>query len=456
MKNEREDSTILDVIIIGGGLSGLVCGFECQKRKWRFRIIEDSSRVGGALQSVSKNGFILEKGPNTVQLKPGLSTLIEELNLTSEMLLSDPKAPRYIFRRGKLNPIPNGLSSFITSPVLSLKGKLSLILEPFKSRRPVNISEETLESFGKRRLGKDAFNYLLSPFVSGIWAGDSTQLSFDASFPQLKKWEAEYGSLFKGMMKFAKKKKGEKKLPKGLMSFKSGIERLTIKLSENLSGAIRTNSHIKKVSPIETAAGIGWKVETETETIQARKIIFSSPAHQIAPLIQPWDQNLSKVFNEIPYAPIAILHIAATKTEVIKSYPGFGFLIPPLEKMPILGCIFNSNLFDGRAPQDKMLFTVFMGGATNPEVLKNSDLELFNKALFVLEPLMGFRKSPELISITRYAQAIPQYTMGHIQRLKIIQEAETRYQGLKFAGNFRNGISVGDVVENAIQAVNDL
>ncbi len=443
-----------DITIIGAGIAGLACAFFARQRGFSVEILEPSDRPGGVIKSECRNGFLLEFGPNTVLPTNELMDMVEGLDLSSHLLLAHPKIPRYIRMSGQLHEVPMSLKALFKTKLVNFPSVLRLLREPLIPAR-TSSKEESLESFALRRLGRTVYERLLSPYVSGVWAGNPAELSAEGAFPRLVQWEKEYGSLLWGAIKGRKsEKKTGTKVPKGLMSFKNGLETLPIKLAHSFAGHLHLNSErIDITPPIGTTS---WTISTSQGRFNSTSLILALPAYDAASLISSFASQAATALKAIPYAPLAAYHCSIEKSALKHDLNGFGYLVAPSEKSEILGCLWNSSLFEGRAPQSHHLMTVFMGGASHLDMLKKSDERLIQSANETLRQHLPLLKDPALISFLRYEQSIPQYTLGHRERQKKISEMEKTWKGLRCAGNYREGISVGDVVKYSKKVIESL
>jgi protoporphyrinogen/coproporphyrinogen III oxidase len=332
-----------------------------------------------------------------------LMALIENVGLTDQIILANAHLPRYVQWKGALHEVPTNPKAFLKSTLLTSWGKFRLGLEPFVWRGK-NASLETLAQFSRRRIGQEATNRLLAPFVSGVWAGDIETLSANDAFPTLVKWERENGSLLKGML-FSRKQshKSKKKLPKGLLSFPAGLETLTKKCAEKISDELHLNTTVVSVN----REGDLWVIKAGQHELKTKKLALALPADGAADLVQGWARSSARALREIPYASLAVLHMAVKDADVLTIPKGFGCLIAPEENGRVLGCLFNSHLFPGRSPDGSFLLTVYMGGARHPDVISQSHTSLMKEAIHVLQPVLGFIRDPELLRLTRYPHAIP-------------------------------------------------
>ncbi len=434
-------SSHVNVAVLGAGLSGLTAAYYAKRSNQSVRLIEASSRAGGSIRSEKKDGFLLEWGPNTVLPTAEMMDLVHELDLSNQLLLGDPKLPRFIQFNGKLQAVPMTFKSLLKTKLLSNSGRFRLLAEPFIKKSSRN-GDESLLDFAKRRFGPEVAHRLVAPFVCGVWAGDPEQLSAASAFPKLSLWEKNKGSVFWGMV--ADKKSRSRSVPRGLLSFVGGMETLTQSLLKKMEEDTLLNASLTSITP-----EVGrWTLSGPDFQFTADKLILSVPADQAAKLISTFSKESAQALNEIPYAPLAVLHLAVKPSDVKSDLHAFGHLIAPSENLETLGCLYSSSIFSNRAPKDTALLTVFVGGARFPHALDLSDQEILKKAVTALQAVMGLQKHPELLALIRYPRAIPQYTIGHEKRMEVLRQTEEKFP-LRFAGNYVGGISVGDVIRRA-------
>ncbi|MFY9607714.1 MAG: protoporphyrinogen oxidase [Blastocatellia bacterium] len=473
MQNHRS------VVVIGAGLSGLVCGYRLKTLGVDVLLIEKSDRFGGVIQSERIDGFLIERGPNSSQGTEDLMALVEELAITGELVEGDPKAPAYVYFDGKLHAVPSGAGSFIKSNLLSFGGKLRIATEPFVAVRR-EATEESVAAFARRRIGPEAAERLVAPFVSGIYAGDADRLSVQAAFPRLAILETTYGGLIRGT--FAKGREArraresavavlEKAAPtrRRAVSFREGMAFLPNTLARRLGEDLvtgcseirllvsdRGSSRAQEAPGSRTATGtIASEFEVEFTRAGARdrltcdRVIIATPARATSALVANLSDDLSRLLDEIEYPPLAVLSIAYEASAIRVALNGFGFLAAPSEGLNILGCVWNSSLFAGRAPEGKALLTVFIGGARNPGAARLADDELVSTAHSELQRVLGISSEPRVVAITRYERSIPQYNLGHAERVQRIESLPTRVPGLNLIGNYLHGVSTGDCIKEA-------
>lgn len=501
-----------DVVIIGAGLSGLVCAYRLKQIGVDVALLESRERAGGVIRSEVIDGFLIERGPNSAQGSEELLALVDELGITGELIEGDPKAPAFVYFNGRLHPVPMSPPSFIKSDLISFGGKLRMLAEPFIARRK-DEREESVADFARRRIGVQVAERLVAPFVSGIYAGDSEQLSVQATFPRLANLESGYGGLFRGMIakareaKAAKKAvdKSEKPKPrrKRLCSFRAGMGFLTETLAARIGEELITRCSNLKISNLKSEISNGesessnYEIsDVESEEINALKpeasntessdhddlkseisnsrlqsddyhfavsfskadrdeyilckhVIIATPAFVASKLIAPVSLELGRLLDQITYPPLSIVHLAYDKARVGNELKGFGFLAAPGARLKILGCVWNTSLFEGRAPAGQVMMTVFIGGARHMELARLADAELASMAHDELQKILSISGEPHLISITRYDRAIPQYNLGHAERVRKIETIVGKMPGLHIAGNYLHGVSTGDCIKEA-------
>jgi len=437
----------MKTVVIGGGIAGLTAARARQRAGVETLLLERGPEPGGVIRSVRRDGFLLETGPNTVRPTPELLEIVAELALGSELLVSDPRLPRYVDFRGRLHPLPTSPLALLTTRLLSVSGKLGILAEPF--RRSPAPSEESVRDFFTRRLGPEVADRVVAPFVSGIFAGDASRLSAPDAFPALTRWEREAGSVLLGAIRGARSSRRgttrSRARVRGLLSFREGLSTLPRAMARSLGSAFRAGASVDRIGP---AAG-RFAVRDARAEIEADEVILASPAADAANLVRPFAPEAAAALDSIEHPPLAVLHLAWPVAALRRPLAGFGHLVVPDASRRILGAVWSSSLFPGRAPEGQALLTVFLGGARDPETPRLADGRLVDLAVRDLEAEGLVRGAPSLLLATRWERSIPQYTNGHSSRMQALARAEARWPGLKFAGNYRSGISVGDVVKAA-------
>jgi oxygen-dependent protoporphyrinogen oxidase len=433
-------------VVVGAGLSGLAAAHALAERGGDVVVLEAAPRAGGVVRTERRGGFLLELGPNTVRPTPELMRLISQLGLSGEVGFADPRAPRYVDFAGRLHALPGSPGALLASRLLTPAGKLRLLLEPFVRRG--GIEGESVRDFVTRRLGEEAAERLVEPFVGGVFAGDASRLAIESAFPLLSRLERDHGSLLRGMLASARPRQPGPRLPKGLLSFREGLSMLPAALARRLGAALRT-----ACGPVSFSPRAGrWIVADSRAEFEADRVILAVPADAASALVRGFAPDAARALDGIPYPPLAVLHLAWPESALLRPLEGFGHLVAPSPTRRILGAVWSSSLFPGRAPAGQVLLTVFVGGRRDPEALALNDGELVALAARDLESEGLVRGVPEPILVTRWPRAIPQYEGGHAQRLAVLAETERRLPGLRFAGNYRGGIAVGDVIREGLAA----
>jgi oxygen-dependent protoporphyrinogen oxidase len=438
---------MVDTIIVGAGISGLSCAWFLRERGHRIRVLEAGPRPGGTIQSVHQDGFLIEAGPNTTLLRDGpFGELIRALGLEAELLEANRLAKRrYVVQHDRLVALPGSLPAFVASPLFSAGAKLRLLLEPFHRRAR---EEESIAQFVRRRLGPEFLDWVIDPFVSGVYAGDPARLSVRAAVGRIHALEVEHGSLILGALARLLRARASGPMPVGrLISLRDGMHALPQALAGALGGALTCNAEVTAIE----RDGVAWRVRTAQSEHRAEALVLSVPAHRAAALLEPLDSGLAGELAAIHYPPMASVALGFARDAISHPLDGFGVLIPSHARRPTLGALFSSTLFPGRAPDGQVLLTAFMGGARNASVAALDEAEIVRQVLADLTPLLGIHAAPLFKRVRRWLHAIPQYELGHLERLARIDDRLARFPGLHLRANWRDGISVADCVANAAQ-----
>lgn len=431
----------LDTMVVGGGISGLTTAFHLARKGRRVAVLEAAERVGGAIETFSDgDGWRFEMGPNTVlESDPSVSRLLRESGLEGEKITAAPSARRrYLYKGGRLIPLPGGLGGFLTTPIFPASAKLRVLREPWIGKPPKG-TEESIAQFFRRRLGQAFLDYAAGPFVSGVYAGDPERLSARWAMPRMHALEERHGSLIRGVLA------GRKPPARGAMfSFREGLEELPRKISREI-GDVRTGVLCHKVVRTEE----GFRVETSAGPVEAARVVLAVPADVAARLLEEATAGASRLIAEIPYAPVAILSLGFRREAVGHPLEGFGFLAPRKEGVNVLGCLFPSEIFAGRAPAGHVALAAFTGGRTNPDIVGWDDERLASTLLSELRGPLDLRGEPVFQLIRRWPRAIPQYEVGHGRFVERAKEIEQALPGLRFGGNYLGGVSVPDCIRSA-------
>jgi oxygen-dependent protoporphyrinogen oxidase len=437
------------ICIIGGGISGLCAAYRLRKEGFEVVLLEKNNSVGGNIRTEKFDGFLIELGPNSTLVSEHLFELISELGLESEIACANSAAKkRYILKNSALQALPMKIASLIGSRSFSAGAKLRLLKEPFIKSK--SAGDESISEFFARRLGREIVDYAVDPFISGIFAGNPDNLSLKSSFPKLFEMEKTYGSLLKGAIFSPKEKKS--KVPKNVsrtVSFKNGMQTLTDALAGNLGAGVRLNAEVFEIKKTENGK---YKLRTSDEKINAEtfdSVVISTPSFVASRLVKGLDVELSQQLADVYHPPIAVVFTAFKKENIRFDLDGFGFLIPKLERRKILGSLWNSVIFENRAPENFHLLTTFIGGARNAETVEAGEAGLIKIALEELNSILGLSGAPVFAKVKKWEKAIPQYNIGYEKIVDSIEDFKKRNAGIFFCSNFYRGISVSDCIKNS-------
>jgi oxygen-dependent protoporphyrinogen oxidase len=442
--------------IIGGGISGLCAAYRLKKQGVDVTLLEKNNSVGGNIKTEKIDDFLIEYGPNSTLVSEHLFELISELNLTSEIAYANSTAKkRYILKNNILQALPMKIISLVGNKSFSAKAKLRLLKEPFIKSKAA--TDESISEFFSRRLGREIVDYAVDPFISGIFAGNPDNLSIKSAFPKLFELEKNHGSLLKGAIFSPKEKKSRvPKTASRTISFKNGMQTLTDKLAENLGESVRLNVDVFEITKTENGE---YNLCTNDEKINNEafdSVVISTPSFIAAHLIKNFDVELSEQLTNIYHPPIAVVLTAFKKENIKFDLDGFGFLIPKVEQRKILGSLWNSVIFENRAPADFHLLTTFIGGARNAELADNSEEDLIKIALEELNSILGLNGEPIFTRVKKWEKAIPQYNIGYEKITESIENFQIQNAGIFFCSNFYRGISVSDCIKNSALAAEEI
>jgi oxygen-dependent protoporphyrinogen oxidase len=441
------------ICIIGAGISGLASAWQLHQAGNDCTVLEAGERIGGSIRSHQREGFLMEAGPNSIQINSAeIAAFLDSIpNLKGQIIESETAAKkRFLVRAGRVFSVPMGPLQALTTPLFSLGAKLRLLKEPF-IKPALDECEESVADFVRRRLGDEFYNYAIDPLVGGIYAGRPETLSLRYAFPKLYALEQKDGGLIRGALKkiFNADTKKNKSFKKSIISFQEGLETLPNYIAKALGDRVQTSVNLESIKKENNK----WLVACNGKTELYDTVILTVPAHSLKNL--PLDQALSKALeplDTIEYPPVSVLSLGFKRNAIEHPLDGFGVLVPSCEERSILGALFPSSFFKNRAPKDQVLLTIFVGGDRQPE-LCNPELETLTKLVIPeLETLLGVKEPPTICQLDHWPRAIPQYKIGYGKYLKSIQTIEAAHSGLKIAGNYRDGISLSYCLEAAIKA----
>jgi protoporphyrinogen/coproporphyrinogen III oxidase len=443
--------TPFPAIVIGGGISGLTCAYHLQQAGIPVRVLDAGVRPGGLISTQEKDGFRFELGPQSFLSTEPLLNLIDPLGLRNELLYADSRAPRYILIRGQLVPAPFAPPSLLTTPLLGVRTKWRLSTEMFRRTNPPS-TDESIAAFVRRKFGDELLDRLVAPFVSGIYGGDPEKLSLRASFPKLHEFETKYGSVLRGAMKSRPAKSAPRP---GLCSFRDGMETLPRALGARLGDALLSETIVTGTRHGKANGNSSFEVDVtrngHRETLLASAVIMAAPVDAASEILKGVSDKFAAPFARIEYAPVAVVAAGYRREQVRHAGNGFGFLVPRSEGLRVLGTVWNSSLFPGRAPENMACFTSFAGGATDPALCGMSDDEIAEITCTEVGRILGITGPPVTRLVHRYARALPQYNLGHSETVSALEAAASSVPGLFLAGNYLTGPSIGSCVEQANQ-----
>ncbi|HEU4765071.1 MAG TPA: protoporphyrinogen oxidase, partial [Candidatus Eisenbacteria bacterium] len=406
-------------------------------------------RAGGRIRSTCEDGYLVEWAANAVQGTENAAwRLAESVGLADQRVLGRPDAARrYIWRGGRLHRLPLNPAAFFGFTGLSPKARLRVALEPFFANRVKK--EESVHDYAVRHIGEEAASVLIGAVVRGVFAGNSKRLSVDAAFPVMREMERSHRSLVVAMI--ARSKKGGAGRAAGpggraLWSFTRGLESLTDALAARLGDSVRIATPALALERSES----GYVVRTASgDRLDADSVVLAISARAAAALLRPLDAELAKLLGTIEPAGVAVVGLAF-RTDRFRTPPdGYGYLVVPGEELPILGALFESNLFPGRAPEGQTMVRVIMGGADRPDLLTRSDADLAGLAMGALDKTHGLASGPERTWVIRQDASIPQYAVGHMALLADLERRLAASPRLYLAGNGYRGVSVASLTEDA-------
>lgn len=451
----RDSPELLDLIVVGGGPSGLAYGLGAQGAAersgtaLRLAILEAADRPGGWVQTRREGGYTLETGPyGYLDKHPELGQILDRLGLRDQALYPAPAAKnRYVYVRGRLRRMPSGPLSFIFSRILRPRAKLRLLREPWA--RPHPGGDETVAAFATRRLGPEAAEALVVPMFTGIYAGDPDRASLASCFPRMAELERDHGGLFKALWRMRKQvsKSGQGVgAPRGeLTSFNGGLSTLIDAFRDHLGSALRLSTPVTAVERDGDSPGDGFRVVTSTgETLRTRRLVLAAPARQLVEVVRPLDAELSALLGKVPYGGVSVVHTAYRREDARRVPEGFGFLVPRLAKRRLLGSVFVSTIYPEQAPTGELLLRNVLGGVLQPDLVEADDDQLREIVRKEHRELLGLSAEPAFREVVHYPGSLPQYEVGHGALLDQMEERVAKLAGLYVTGNAWRGIGLAD------------
>lgn len=442
-------------LVVGGGISGLVCAYALRKSGIDGQLIESSPRPGGVIHSVTRDGFLLELGPQSFSSTPALRELCTELGISNELLQAPPRAPRYVLIDGKLRPVPLSPPALLMSSLIDGSTKWALLRDLLGKTIPPD-ADESVAAFIRRKFSAQLLDRLVGPFVSGIYAGDPERISVRSAFPQLHDAEKTTGSIIRGMLRLAKSTKGPR-AHATLQSFREGNETLVRALANKLGVALLTETSVAQIARQNDGSfDVHLKTKHGDECVSTQSLVLSAPTNVAGKLLSGLDSSFERALGLIDYAAVAVVSLGYRKKDVGHSLNGFGFLVPRSAGLRVLGSVWNSSLFPGRAPEGHTLLTSFVGGATDLAASKLKPEELASLVHREISASLSIGSEPVFSNVTIWPCALPQYNLGHADRLAAVAKACSRFPGLWLTGNYLRGPAIGSCVDQALAVAEEV
>ena len=440
-------------VVIGGGIAGLAAAAELQSSMREVLVIDASDRPGGVLRTDHVDGYVIERGPNTIHVKAPMLGLLRRLKLESKLVRAAPESQqRFLFRDGRLEPIPMSPLAFIRTPLLTTRGKLRLLAEPFVRRS--DATGESVAEFVGRRLGAETVGSLVGPFLTGVYAGDEQQLGAEAVFGGLVDLERRHGSIALGGLA-ALRRRGERGL-RGSYSATQGLGPLARGLADRLVEPLVLASRVTALR----RDGAHWQVSLSGPggdwRFRAQRVVVATSAYDAAEILRGPGGEVADALAAIEYAPVVGIPLAVDPAEVRTPIEGFGFLVPRDAGVRLLGTLFMSRMFPNRAPAGRELLQCLLGGRRWAEVVDLPDDVVIRQLLEDLDRILGLGAEPRVLTVTRWRRAIPQPDREHVRRIAGVRAALSKLPGIALAGAYLDGVSVADTFASGIRAAREL
>lgn len=435
---------------MGAGISGLATAFYLRKNGFEVAVYEKFDRPGGQLQSNREKDYLLDKGTiaaiETTSLIPGL---VEELKLDDDFIYAGEKANlKQAWIGGKLYDLSMNPENLFKFPLFTIRSKFRFLIEPFIPRSMKN-ARMAVADFIRRRLGDEFLNYIIEPFATEVYAGDPEKLSIEAAYPKLFKLEQEYGSIIKGFKKarFKSEKKDELSGSGKLFAFRQGMDQLTASLSKSLGYRVNYLHDILKIE--EDGSGgytltVNRKGDIRKENFDV--VVSALPAYVLVDTVRELSAGLATAVESVEYVPLTQVYVAFLKKDLELSPRGYTVLIPAIEQKDVLNITLVSELFSDRCPDDRVLFSVMMGGSRNTGIMNLDPMEIKKKAIAAVSDIFKAKDKPVFVSHKSWKRGVPQYNTGHYEMLEKIREFESGHPGFYITGNYIGGVSVGDSI----------
>jgi protoporphyrinogen/coproporphyrinogen III oxidase len=452
------------VVVVGGGIAGLAAAHRLVRRdpSIRVTVVESGDRLGGMIRTERRDGCILEAGPDLfLGAKPGAWELAHALGIEDRLVGTRPGLKgSYLLSRGRLRRMPEGLTGliptrmmpFVTTPLISILGKLRVAMDIFIPPRRDG-RDESVESFVVRRLGREMYEKIVEPLLSGIFAGDGHRLSLRAAFPQMRNAELEHGSMTRSMLAAKRTRQGGGPKPRGMMTFRGGMYELVAAVEDALLATERVRIVTSTACTGLRRGRAAYEVELSSgERLAADAVVAALPAHAAAPLMRELDEDCAALMGAVEYVATATVNVAYRRADVPHALDGSGWIAPRCEGRPIMACTWTTSKFDGRAPAGVAVFRAFVGDARSHVMEACTDDDLLRHTRDELAAILGVQGEPLFSQVTRWEPGLPQPNLGHLESVAEIEGRLEQLPGLEISGSSYHGIGIPDVVRSGERA----
>ncbi len=458
------------IAVVGGGIAGLAAAHRLvelsreHNRRVDLTVLEAGRRLGGSIATERTDGFVLEAGPDSfISEKPWALQLCQRIGFTQRLVKTrDEHRRTYVVHNGRLHPLPEGflllaptrLWPLVWSRLFTWPGKLRMAMD-LVLPRGAQRSDESLGAFVTRRLGREALERVAQPLVGGIYTADPDSLSLAATMPRFLEMERTSRSLIWAMWSQQRRAPVAARAASGarwslFVSVDDGMQSLVDALAQRLpEGTVRLGTTVMALHHEPERREHPWEIiAADRSQLAVDAVILAAPAHQSARFLGALDAPLAEELRGIPYASSATVSLAYRAEQIPRALDGFGFVVPLVEARSIVACTYSSLKYPGRAPDGRVLLRAFVGGAMQQQLFDQDDTSMAESVRRELRELLGIASEPLLTRIHRHPQAMPQYCVGHLERMQRIETHLARHIGLALAGNAYRGVGIPDCVHS--------
>lgn len=450
----------VDVVVIGAGIAGLAAALELQDHFGEVIVVDASDRPGGVMRTDYASGYVFERGPNTFQVKAPMLSFLEARGIDNVLQRATPESrSRYLLRDGKLVRVPTSPFGIVTTRLISGGAKWRLFAEPLKTRQ--DATGESVSEFSARRFGEEVAEHLVGPFLTGVYAGDETQLGVEAVFPQLVAAERDHGSVTRGLLADAVKRRGPRTKAgsysaRAANTSSDGLGPFARMLAERLVHPPALETDVESIHNDGPCWCVSMRGRAGSVRIRAPRVVVATPSCAAANILRGVSSELASGLEAIAYTPVVSVAIGVDREKVRTPIDGFGFLVPRSEKLGLLGCLYMSRLFPGRAPEGFELLQCLLGGARWPEAIEHPDDVLLEQIRADLDATLGLDDTPKVLGICRWPRAVPQPDREHVRRVAGLRQACQPFPGIALAGSYLDGVGLADSLASGLTAARSL